>query len=93
MAARSHLGDDRFLDIHHRRMIADPIGTVARIYDFLGLELTSTVEQSVRDWSEANRSGAHGTHRYTAEQFGLTDAQLRSDFETYTSHFDIELEV
>ena len=30
--------------------------------------------------SEANRSGAHGTHRYTAEQFGLTDAQLRDDY-------------
>ncbi|HEY6533395.1 MAG TPA: sulfotransferase [Acidimicrobiales bacterium] len=93
MAARSRLGDDRFLDIHHRRMIADPIGTVASIYDFLDLELTPAVELAIAEWSERNRSGAHGTHRYTAEQFGLTDAQLRSDFEAYTSHYDVELEV
>jgi hypothetical protein len=92
MAARARLGDERFLDVHHRRMIANPMGTVARVYDFLDLELTPAVERSIRDWSETNRAGAHGAHRYTAEQFGLTDARLRSDFEPYTSHYDVELE-
>ena len=72
IAARARLGDERFLDVHHRQMIADPMGTVRRIYDFLGLELRSPVEQRIREWQEANQSGAHGTHRYTAEQFGLT---------------------
>jgi hypothetical protein len=92
MAARSRLGDDRFLDVHHRRMIDDPMGTVARVYEFLDLELTPGVETSIRAWSEVNRSGAHGAHRYTAEQFGLSNGQLRSDFEPYTSHFGVELE-
>ena len=45
-----------------------------------------------RDWHEANRSGAHGTHRYTAEQFGLSAAQLRSDYDFYIRHFDIDVE-
>jgi hypothetical protein len=93
MAARARLGEDRFFDVHHRRLIADPMGTVRGVYDFLGLELTPAVEQSISDWSDENRSGAHGQHRYTAEQFGLTDAQLRSEFTPYTDHFDIELEV
>jgi len=93
MDARTRLGDDRFLDIHHRQMIKDPIGTVRSIYEFLDLELTGDVEASIREWSEANRSGAHGVHRYTSEQFGLSDAQLRSDFKPYTDHFDVELDV
>ena len=46
----------------------------------------------MRDWQEANRSGAHGTHRYTAEQFGLSAAQLRSDYDFYIRHFDVALE-
>ena len=46
----------------------------------------------VREWQEANRSGAHGTHRYTAEQFGLSTAQLRSDYDFYVRHFDVALE-
>ena len=36
--------------------------------------------------------GAHGTHRYTAEQFGLTTAQIRSDYDFYIRHFDVAVE-
>jgi hypothetical protein len=92
MAARARLGDDRFLDVHHRQLIADPMGTVRRIYDWLEMELTPEVEQAIARWQEVNRSGAHGTHRYTAAEYGLTEAQLRSDFDEYVRHFDIELE-
>ena len=92
MAARQRLGEDRFLDVHHRQMVRDPMGTVRRIYEWLGYELTPDVEGDIGRWQVENRSGAHGTHRYTAEQYGLTDAQLRSDFDEYVRHFDIELE-
>ncbi|HEX4528759.1 MAG TPA: sulfotransferase [Acidimicrobiia bacterium] len=92
IAARSRLGEERFLDVHHRDLIADPMGTVRAVYEFLGFELRPPVEQALRDWQEANRSGAHGTHRYTAEQFGLSTAQLRSDYDFYVRHFDVALE-
>ena len=68
------------------------MGTVRRVYEFLGLELRPSVEQAILDWQQANRSGAHGTHRYTAEQFGLSTAQLRSDYDFYIRHFDVEVE-
>ena len=54
------IGEDRFLDIHHRELVTDPMGTVRRVYDFLGLELTPAVEQTIVDWQVANRSGAQG---------------------------------
>ena len=92
IAARRRVGEDRFLDVHHREFVADPFGTLNRMYAFLGLELEAPVERVIRDWHETNRSGAHGTHRYTADQFGLSDAELRADFESYTDHFDIDLE-
>ena len=90
--ARSRLGEERFLDVHHRDLIADPMATVRGVYEFLGLELRPPVEQVLRDWQYANRSGAHGTHRYTAEQFGLSTAQLRSDYDFYVRRFDVALE-
>jgi hypothetical protein len=92
IAARARLGEDRFVDVHHVDLVADPIGTVHKVYDFLGLELTGAVEQSIRAWHSANRSGAHGTHRYTAEQFGLSTAQVRRDYDFYIDHFDVALE-
>lgn len=90
--ARARLGDDRFLDVHHRQLIADPMGTVRGIYDFLQLELTPSVEHAIAAWQEVNRAGAHGAHRYTAEQFGLSRAQIRADYDFYIEHFDVEIE-
>ncbi len=92
IAARARIGEDRFHDVHHREFVADPMGVVRGVYDFLGYELTPTVERTIADWTRANRSGAQGTHRYTAEQFGLTDAQLRDDYRFYTDHFDVSTE-
>ena len=92
MAARARLGDDRFLDVHHVDLVADPFGTVARTYEWLGLELRPEVEQAITDWHAANRAGAHGTHRYTAEQFGLSADSLRADFAAYIDHYGVALE-
>ena len=92
MAARARLGDDRFFDVHHLELAADPIGVLRRVYDFLGLELRSSFEQDVRDWHRTNRSGAHGTHSYTPEQFGLSTSEIRSDYEFYIRHFDVSVE-
>jgi hypothetical protein len=92
MAARARLGEDRFLDVHHPELIADPMGVLRRIYAFLDLELTPAVEQTILDWTRVNRSGTHGAHVYTAEQFGLSEAQLHADYDEYIQHFGIEIE-
>jgi hypothetical protein len=92
IAARARLGEERFLDVHHRELNADPMGTLERVYAFLGLELRPDVCEALHDWQEANRSGAHGTHRYSAEEYGLSKAQLRSDYDFYIRHFDVALE-
>jgi len=89
IAARQRIGEDRFLDIHHHELNADPMGTMRRIYDWLGLELTGAVQATMQRWQQTNRSGAHGAHHYTPEQFGLSRAQLRSDYDFYIRHFDI----
>ena len=90
--ARSRLDEDRFVDVHHRDLIADPMHEVRRVYEFIDCDLTPAVEQALLDWQVENRSGAHGTHRYTPEQFGLRADELRSDYDFYVKHFDIALE-
>ena len=50
------------------------------------------MERAFADWQEANRSGAHGAHRYTAEQFGLSTAQVREGYDFYIRRFDVEVE-
>jgi Sulfotransferase family len=92
IAARARIGEHRFHDVHHREFVADPLGVVRGVYDFLGYELTPSVERTMAEWARVNRSGAQGTHHYTAEQFGLSDAGLRDEFRFYTDHFDVSIE-
>jgi hypothetical protein len=92
MAARARLGEDRFFDLQHTEFVADPMGSLERVYDFLGLDLTRETRAKMQAWHAANRSGVHGTHRYTAEQFGLSADQLRSDFRAYIERYDVPLE-
>jgi hypothetical protein len=60
---------------------------VQRIYDELGMEFSRGVRPSMEAWLERNRRGAHGEHRYTAEEFGLTDDQIRDAFAPYLQWF------
>jgi len=92
IAARARIGEERFLDVHHRDLVADPMSQLHRIYRWLGLELRPPVERAIAEWQTANASGAHGIHRYTAEQYGLSDAQVRSDYDFYIRRFDVQIE-
>jgi hypothetical protein len=92
MEARSRIGEDRFLDVHHVELIADPLGTVRRIYEFLGLNLDPKAEKMMKDWQASNRSGAHGTHTYDPADFGLNADQIRADYDFYIEHFGVEVE-
>jgi len=89
MAARSRLGDHRFIDVEQREIEADPLSALARVYAFLGLELRPQMREAVARWHDVNHAGAHGQHRYTAEQFGLSAEQIRSDYDFYIRHFDL----
>ncbi len=92
MAARRRIGDDRFLDVHHVELIADPLGTMRRIYEFLALDLDDATERMMRDWQATNQSGAHGAHTYRPADFGLDAEHIRSDFDAYIEHFGVEVD-
>ena len=92
IAARARIGEDRFLDVHHGQFVADPFGTLERIYAFLGREFRPAVRAQMEAWHTRNRSGAHGQHRYSADQFGLSAGQIRSDFDFYIKRFGVPIE-
>jgi hypothetical protein len=88
MTARDALGEDRFCDIYQQDVELRPMDTVKQIYDFLGLELTDTVQAAMTRWTGENRRGSRGEHRYTPEEFGLTAEGIREGFRSYIERFD-----
>jgi hypothetical protein len=87
IASRAALGEDRFLDIGQPELNADPVGVAERIFAFAGLDLSPAVRDEMVAWGERNRAGARGEHRYSAEEFGLTDAEIRTEFAEYYDHY------
>lgn len=87
--ARDRIGEDRFIDIHHQDLNADPHAVLNRIYAFLGLDFAPAMQGAVTAWLGKHRSGAHGEHRYTAEDYGLTAAEIRADYDFYIKRFTV----
>lgn len=89
VAARERLGPDRFLDVHHTAFIRHPMAEVERIYAWLDLPLTGAVRSLFENWLEKNHNGAHGTHNYTAEEYGLSADAIRADYDFYIRAFGV----
>ena len=87
MTSRSVIGEERFFDIGQPQLNRNPLDVAEHIYEFAGLELTPEVRESMRSWSEGNESGPRGTHKYSAEEFGLTEDEIRTKFAEYIDRY------
>ena len=88
-AVRSTAAEGQILDIQYADLVTDPIATVQHIYAHHGYEFTELFEAAMRQWLAANRQHKHGAHRYTLEEYGLSEAQVRGDFSEYTKEFGL----
>ncbi len=92
MAVRDDRGGDSFLDVAYPDLLADPLKQVRRIYDFVGLSLSTETEAAMHSWISSNPQNKHGSHRYRLADFGLDPARLSELLEPYRRRFDIERE-
>jgi hypothetical protein len=83
LAARRTLPAERFLDIAYRDLIADPMEVGAAIYAFAERPLTDAAATAIRQHVADRPKDKYGVHRYTLEQFGLTDARVAARFAGY----------
>ena len=89
LAVRDRAPAEQFLDINFESIESDPIGTVERVYDFLGWPLTIEARTAMQNFLAANPKNKHGMHRYTFEQFGLNREALLLRFRNYCERFRI----
>jgi hypothetical protein len=83
--ARRH----QILDIVHGDFHRDPMGTVERIYAFIGEPLSPHIATAMRARVAAAPERSHGEHRYDARDFGLRPAKIRECFGDYVQRFDL----
>ena len=90
LQARDRLPDDRVVDVRFEDTVNDPVGTVTRIYDHFGLDMTPRVVDGVHAYLAANPRTKHGVHTYDLADFGISGAEAEAAFGFYCERFDVD---
>ncbi|MBW2292148.1 MAG: sulfotransferase, partial [Deltaproteobacteria bacterium] len=83
---------EQILDIQYPELVADPIGTVRRVYHHFDLPLEDSVVTRMRAHLASNPRHRYGVHRYDQKSYGLEPAAIESAFKRYCDHFGVERE-
>lgn len=75
--------------VHHEALVADPVGTVRKLYEHFGLTLAPNVAESLRRYATHLPNGGYGPRAYRFEDHGLDPAAEREKFRGYVEHFGI----
>jgi len=81
----------QFYDVDYTQLSQNPIGTMARLYDWLGKPLTKSTEQSMLEFLRNNPKHKHGEHRYVLSQFGVTEEEVISLFKSYIRRYNLDV--
>ena len=75
--ARESIPAEQQLDVYYEDMNSNWRGVMRRIYDFGGIELSAAAEQGMAAWlTQSETENRHGGHRYSLEDFGITDEEV-----------------
>jgi hypothetical protein len=81
--------DACFFDLQMQETVADPLGAVERIYDHFGYKLRPSVKADMERFIKNNPRDKHGSHRYTAADFGIDRSRDAARFGDYCAYFGI----
>lgn len=87
--ASGALPDDRFVDVQFADLVADPVATIAQVYERLAWPLPAETRRGIAEYAETRPRGAQGRHRYSLESTGLDPAAEAERFRFYLDHYDI----
>jgi len=87
MHARDKVGNERFYDVSYHDMMANPVGTVERIYHRFGLTMKLSHQQAIKEWLANNPPTKHGAHKYSSDEFGLEAKSVNRQFKDYVDRF------
>jgi hypothetical protein len=88
MDFRKRFGDERFADVSFTDLQTDPVNTLRKSYDRLGLSFTEDTYRSVQQWASDHQPGSRGAHEYALSDYGLTPESVRDQFADYLATYD-----
>jgi Sulfotransferase family len=77
------------VDVHYDNLVADPVRTVAGVYEAFGEELSPRARTAMADYLSHRDRNRAGAHRYDPGEFGLDPRELAERFAGYTQRYQI----
>ena len=77
----------KVLSLKYPETLADPLGTVKRIYAAAGRKFEGEAEEAMKKHLESNKQHKHGKAEYSLEKFGLSEARVKSTMSKYEKEF------
>ena len=91
---RHVLPADRTFDVLFHEYMADEMGTLARVYETAGIELTDRARAEIEAYRSAHPRGKEGQVVYDLRRdFSTTPEAVRSRFSAYLERFPVRIEV
>ncbi|QKT09577.1 sulfotransferase family protein [Rhodococcus sp. W8901] len=80
-SARARYDPDQFVDVDYKDFVADPIGTVEKIYARFSLPFTDEARRAVTESHQSSLADhRRPAHQYALEEFGVTAADVEAKF-------------
>lgn len=88
MIAAREGAEDRFVDVHYRSLLAEPLNHARRVFTAAGITPNARDEAAWQDWLGGNKRDNRPSHNYAVDDFGIAADDLRRDFAFYSERFD-----
>ncbi|NKI18021.1 sulfotransferase [Spongiibacter sp. KMU-166] len=79
--------DERIVDARYEDVRSNPMSIVERVYQRAGRNITPAAATAMAQWHNTNEQGRFGVHRYSLEEFGLSEAIINDRFAEYIDRF------
>jgi hypothetical protein len=80
--------EERIIDIGHRDVVLDPLGSMRKIYERFELPFTTAVQRRMNQFLTEHPSASRlGKHKHNAEQYGIDPSEVHQRLADYYDRF------
>jgi hypothetical protein len=80
-------GRRRLQSISYKKLVQDPLTVIRDIYERFDYPWDDTKGENISRWLGQNPQHKHGAHKYSLEDFGLAEADIKKRFSFYYDQY------
>lgn len=84
---RTTFPDLGIIDVSYSEVTSNSMAVIEGVYGRIGKPLSDEARRRIEEWENGNRQHKHGAHKYSLEQYRLTEAMVTQRFGDYFRDF------